>query len=68
MEQWYTLSSAIVGKAGKDSKCDLPMLRVKARYQSVQVLPMDLYQDFIEVGVMSVVWHMQVVWGVDGDQ
>ncbi|KAK2149018.1 hypothetical protein LSH36_471g02009 [Paralvinella palmiformis] len=48
VEHWYNLSSATVGKAGKESKCDQPLLRVKARYQTVHILPMDLYQDLID--------------------
>ncbi|XP_050417640.1 ras GTPase-activating protein nGAP isoform X4 [Patella vulgata] len=47
VEKWYTAMSGTVGKAGKDTKTDLPIIRLKARYQTVHILPLDLYSDFI---------------------
>ena len=49
VERWYTASSPFVGKAGKESKGDMPLIRIKARYQTVNILPMDLYQDLTDV-------------------
>lgn len=45
----YTASSAVVGKYGKENKGELPLLRIKARYQTVHILPMDTYHDLIQV-------------------
>ncbi len=45
----YTASSAVVGKAGKHMKDELPLIRIKARYQTVQILPMENYHDLIQV-------------------
>ncbi|GFO49047.1 ras GTPase-activating protein ngap-like isoform x9 [Plakobranchus ocellatus] len=47
-EKWITCNSAIVGKAGKDQKSDLPIIRVKSRRQTVEILPLDAYQSFIQ--------------------
>ena len=48
-ESWYPASSATVGKAGRDTKNDLPLLRIKARYQTVSILPMDAYSKLTQV-------------------
>ena len=48
-ERWYPASSATVGKAGRDSKTELPLIRIKARYQTVSILPMDAYSKLSQV-------------------
>ena len=47
----FNVSSGTVGKAGKETKGELPLIRMKVRHQTVNILPMDLYQDFIKVRV-----------------
>ena len=42
--------SGTVGKAGKDSKNDCPVIRVKLRRQKVEILPLDAYDSFVQVG------------------
>ena len=49
VEKWYPASSPFVGKAGKDTKGELPLIRIKARYQQVSILPMELYDDLSDV-------------------
>ena len=49
VEKWYSASSAVVGKAGKERKDELPQVRIKARYQQVRILPMDQYAELIKV-------------------
>ncbi|XP_069121628.1 ras GTPase-activating protein nGAP-like isoform X2 [Argopecten irradians] len=46
VEKWYTTSSGTVGKIGKENKSELPLVRLKARFHVVDILPMELYQDF----------------------
>ncbi|XP_070176912.1 ras GTPase-activating protein nGAP-like isoform X3 [Littorina saxatilis] len=46
IEKWFNASSGTVGKSGKDNKGELPLIRMKVRHQTVNILPMDLYQDF----------------------
>ncbi|XP_011435119.3 ras GTPase-activating protein nGAP isoform X18 [Magallana gigas] len=48
VEKWFTASSGTVGKTGKESKGELPLVRLRLRYQTVHILPKDLYQDFTQ--------------------
>lgn len=52
VEKWFTASSGTVGKTGKENKGDLPLVRLRLRYQTVHILPKDLYQDFTQVNAM----------------
>lgn len=47
----FTASSGTVGKAGREVKSDLALIRLKARYRTIDILPMYLYQDLIQVGL-----------------
>lgn len=56
LEQWYEtrpppLAAAASSALGKRGNVDLPLIRVKARYQSVDVLPLACYQSLREVGL-----------------
>jgi len=46
VEKWFTTSSGTVGKQGKENKSELPLIRLKGRYQVVDVLPIEFYKDF----------------------
>ncbi|XP_059147886.1 ras GTPase-activating protein nGAP-like isoform X4 [Physella acuta] len=48
IEKWITCNSGTVGKAGKETKSDLPIIRLKARRQTVDILPLAAYQSFTE--------------------
>ncbi|KAL4218593.1 DAB2 interacting protein [Mactra antiquata] len=45
VERWFSTSSGTVGKGGKEIKTDLPLIRLKVRHQTVQILPVELYKD-----------------------
>ena len=65
VERWYTTRSAVVGKAGKENRNELPLIRVKARYQTVQILPMEMYYDLIQVRLTFECWSSFVVGNYD---
>ena len=41
----------MVGKQGRENRAELPLVRVRVKYQSVQILPLELYHDFTEVRI-----------------
>ncbi|XP_052790758.1 disabled homolog 2-interacting protein-like isoform X4 [Mya arenaria] len=45
VERWFTTSSGTVGKGGKENKTDLPLIRLKVRHQTVQILPKHMYNE-----------------------
>lgn len=62
VEKWFTASSGTVGKTGKESKGELPLVRLRLRYQTVHILPKDLYQDFTQVQTgLVVIWCMYII-------
>jgi hypothetical protein len=48
----FATSSGTVGKGGKENKIDLPLIRLKVRHQTVQILPVDLYKDLSNVSML----------------
>ena len=48
IEKWYPL----VSEKGTSSK-DAPSLRIKCKYQAVDILPLDVYEDFLEVNTVA---------------
>lgn len=55
-ERWYQVSSATVGRSSRDSRSDTASVRIKARYQSVAILPQHLYDPLVEVSVVIVIY------------
>ena len=49
VERWHSTRSAVVGRAGKENRGELPVIRIKAKYQSVEILPMALYEQLMQV-------------------
>ncbi|CAH1272022.1 RASAL2 [Branchiostoma lanceolatum] len=45
VEKWYPL---VVPNNNKSSKTDNPSIRIKARFQSTPILPLELYRDFTQ--------------------
>lgn len=48
-ERWFSASSSVVGKLGKENRAECASIRVKARFQSISILPLSLYQPLINV-------------------
>jgi RAS protein activator-like 2 len=49
VEKWFNSMSGTVGRVGKDNKSENPLIRIKARYHTVDILPVEMYQDFSNV-------------------
>lgn len=49
VEKWFNSMSGTVGRVGKENKSENPLIRIKARYHTVQILPVDTYQEFSQV-------------------
>lgn len=47
IEKWYPVVSE------KGSSKDPPSLRIKCKYQTVDILPLEVYEEFLEVRVSS---------------
>ncbi|XP_052091423.1 disabled homolog 2-interacting protein-like isoform X6 [Mytilus californianus] len=45
VEKWFNSTSGTVGRVGKENKSENPLIRIKARYHTVQILPVDMYKD-----------------------
>jgi hypothetical protein len=41
--------SGTVGRVGKENKSENPLIRIRARYHTVDILPVEMYQDFSNV-------------------
>ena len=71
VERWYTATPVSTSnKHGKDTKADVPLIRVKARYQNVQILPMILYQPLVSVSYLPALLMGNIVlfvndWGLE---
>ena len=49
VEKWYPLSTAVVGRGGSTRSSEHVQLRVRGRYHTVDILPTDMYQSFVQV-------------------
>jgi len=49
VEKWFNSMSGTVGRVGKENKSENPLIRIKARYHTVDILPVEMYQDFSNV-------------------
>jgi hypothetical protein len=58
-ERWYSVSSAIVGRSSRDARLETASIRIKARYQSVSILPLNMYQPLVEVSIPS---YVVILW------
>ncbi|XP_041082315.1 ras/Rap GTPase-activating protein SynGAP-like [Polyodon spathula] len=48
VEQWYPVVLPTASGKGSSSKASCPSIRIKARYQTMSILPMELYKEFAE--------------------
>ena len=53
VEHWYPLSTAVVGR-GSTRSHEYVQLRVRGRYHSVDILPTEMYQPFIQVQIQLI--------------
>ncbi|XP_041091040.1 ras/Rap GTPase-activating protein SynGAP-like [Polyodon spathula] len=48
VEQWYPVVLPTASGKGSSGKASCPTIRIKARYQTMSILPMELYKEFAE--------------------
>ncbi|MGH0182423.1 UNVERIFIED_CONTAM: hypothetical protein FKN15_009165 [Acipenser sinensis] len=48
VEQWYPVVLPTASGKGGSGKASCPAIRIKARYQTMSILPMELYKEFAE--------------------
>lgn len=51
IEKWYPVVSE------KGSSKEPPSLRIKCKYQTVDILPLEVYEEFLEVCLFSFLHH-----------